>query len=94
MLSHQQLPMFKNYFTVVRKVLGATTAQLVLLLSKDLVRITTIALCIAGPVSWWIMQDWLSGFAWHIPLGIDIYVITVTALVLMTVLTISFQGSG
>jgi len=76
----------------IRKVLGATTGQITLLLSKDFLRATTIALCIAIPLSWKLMQTWLDGFAWHISLGIDVFLITGIALILLTLVTVSFQA--
>lgn len=76
----------------IRKVLGATVSQVVLLLSKDFLRAVGIALCIAIPLAWWIMHDWLNGFAWHISLSIDIFLVTGIAVILLTVLTVSFQA--
>lgn len=76
----------------IRKVLGATVSQVVLLLSKDFLRFVGIALFIAMPLSWWIMSAWLDGFAWHITLGMDIFLITGISVILLTVLTVSFQA--
>lgn len=76
----------------IRKVLGATVSQVVLLLSKDFLRAVGIALCIAIPLAAWIMQTWLDGFAWHISLGIDIFLLTGVLVILLTLLTVSFQA--
>ncbi|NII25589.1 FtsX-like permease family protein [Pseudoflavitalea sp. X16] len=76
----------------IRKVLGATVSQVVLLLSKDFLRAVGIALGIAMPLAGWIMHDWLNGFARHISLGIDIFLVTGIAVILLTLLTVSFQA--
>ncbi|MDF2192562.1 ABC transporter permease [Paraflavitalea sp. CAU 1676] len=76
----------------IRKVLGATTAQLAMLLSKDFLRTVAIALIIALPLAWWLGNSWLAGFAWHIPLSGDIFLATGMAVMLLTVLTVSVQA--
>jgi putative ABC transport system permease protein len=50
----------------IRKVLGATAPNLVMLLSKDFTRLVVIAFLIAAPISWIAMRQWLNGFAYHI----------------------------
>lgn len=76
----------------IRKVLGATARQLVSLLSKEYLRTVAIALAIAIPVSGWIMHQWLDGFAWHIPLTMDIFLATGTMVLFLTLLTVSMQA--
>jgi putative ABC transport system permease protein len=53
----------------VRKVLGASTANIVLLLSKDFVRLIIISFLIASPVAWYVMHNWLESFAYRIPIS-------------------------
>ena len=53
----------------VRKVLGAHPAQLVALLSRELVAIVGVAFVIGAPVAYWLTQTWLGGFAYRIDLG-------------------------
>jgi putative ABC transport system permease protein len=50
----------------VRKVLGASVASIVALLSKDFIKLVVIAFVIASPVAWWIMHNWLQDFAYRI----------------------------
>jgi len=50
----------------IRKVLGASLSAVVTLLSKDLVKLVIVAILIAAPVAWWIMNDWLEGFAYRV----------------------------
>jgi putative ABC transport system permease protein len=53
----------------VRKVLGASVANIVYLLSKDFVLLIIISFLIASPVAWWVMHNWLEGFAYRIPIS-------------------------
>ncbi len=50
----------------VRKVLGASVASIVALLSKDFLKLVLIAILIASPVAWYAMSRWLEGFAYKI----------------------------
>jgi putative ABC transport system permease protein len=53
----------------VRKVLGASVSSIVLLLSKDFIRLIIVAFIIATPVAWYVMHNWLEGFAYRIPIS-------------------------
>ena len=52
----------------VRKVLGASVSNIVMLLSKDFVKLVMVAFVIASPVAWYIMHNWLNDFAYRINL--------------------------
>jgi putative ABC transport system permease protein len=53
----------------VRKVLGASISNIVFLLSKDFIRLIVISFLVASPVAWMIMNNWLQGFAYRIPIS-------------------------
>ncbi len=53
----------------VRKVLGASVPNIVFLLSKDFIRLIIISFLIASPVAWYVMHNWLEGFAYRIPIS-------------------------
>ncbi|MBD0333648.1 MAG: FtsX-like permease family protein, partial [Chitinophagaceae bacterium] len=53
----------------IRKVLGASVASVVGLLSKDFLKLVLIALVIAAPISWYFMNKWLQDFAYRINIG-------------------------
>ncbi|MEM6698887.1 MAG: ABC transporter permease, partial [Bacteroidota bacterium] len=50
----------------IRKVLGATVQQILGLISKEFLGLVVIALILAIPLTWWIMQSWLDNFIYHI----------------------------
>jgi ABC-type antimicrobial peptide transport system permease subunit len=50
----------------IRKVLGASVAQLAALLSKDFVKLVLIAIVIASPLAWYFMNQWLQDFVYRV----------------------------
>jgi len=76
----------------IRKVLGASVANIVLLLSKDFMLLIAIAFLIAGPVAWWIMHRWLQDFAYRISLSPWIFAAAGLLALLIALLTISYQS--
>lgn len=76
----------------IRKVIGASSAQLVTMLSKDFLRLVCLALVIAMPLGWWACHRWLQSFAYRIELSPMIFVLTALLVVIITLLTISYQS--
>ncbi|HEY4110868.1 ABC transporter permease [Puia sp.] len=76
----------------IRKVLGATTGSVVLLLSKDFIRLVVISLLIASPIAWYCMNRWLLGFAYRIDIGWSVFALTGIAVVGIAFITVGFQG--
>jgi len=76
----------------VRKVIGATVVSITTMLSKDFLQLILISLAIALPVSWWLMSNWLQSFAYRINITPYVFVIAGIAVILITLLTISFQS--
>lgn len=73
----------------IRKVLGATLQQLLGLLTKDFVKLLLLAMLIALPVAGFLMQRWLSGYAYRIDLHWWMFLIPVVLLLAITLLVIS-----
>jgi predicted permease len=76
----------------IRKVVGASVRQVVLLLSVDFLKLVLVAVCVAFPLSWWAMNQWLDNFAYRVPLGAGVFLLAGAAIFLITLLTISFQS--
>lgn len=76
----------------VRKVLGASVASIVALLSKDFLKLVLIALVIASPVAWWAMTNWLQGFAYKIDMSWWVFALAGLLAVGIALLTVSFQS--
>ncbi|HRH60000.1 MAG TPA: ABC transporter permease [Chitinophagaceae bacterium] len=76
----------------VRKVLGASVTGIVALLSKDFLKLVGIAIIIASPVAWWVMNKWLQEFAYRTDISWTVFVITIIVTMMIALLTISFQA--
>lgn len=76
----------------VRKVLGASVSDIVLLLSQDFIRLVLIAFVIASPLAWWVMHRWLQNFAYRINISWWVFLAAGVVAVLIALLTISFQS--
>lgn len=76
----------------VRKVLGASLASIMLLLSKDFLKLVLVANIISWPLAWWGMHQWLQDFAYRIAINPWIFVFAGSAAVLIALLTVSFQS--
>lgn len=59
----------------VRKTLGASVSNIILLISKDFLKLVLISIAIAFPLSWWIMNDWLDNFAYRTSIDWWIFVL-------------------
>ncbi|MET1258598.1 ABC transporter permease [Flagellimonas sp. DF-77] len=76
----------------IRKVLGQTAQQVTLMLSSEFVKLVLIAMCIALPVAYLLAKDWLSQFAFHIPLNVWYFVLSGTIALAIAILTVSSQA--
>lgn len=75
----------------IRKVLGADKAGIVLLLSKEFLKLVAISLLIAFPVAWYAMNQWLQGFVYRINISGWVFAAAGTAALLIAFLTVSYQ---
>jgi len=76
----------------IRKVLGSSVASIVILLSKDFGKLILIAFVIACPISWWVMNDWLEGFAYRTSIGVGVFVIAAGLSFVVAWLTMSYHA--
>lgn len=76
----------------VRKVLGASLPNIVILLSRDFVRLVLLANIIAFPLAWWIMHNWLEDFAYRISISWWIFAGAGLAALLIALMTVSLHA--
>ncbi|HWZ03395.1 MAG TPA: ABC transporter permease [Mucilaginibacter sp.] len=76
----------------VRKVLGASVLNLVFLLSSGITRLILIAIFIAIPLSWYAVNSWLAGFAYHINVSWFIFFIAALAALSIAWITVSYES--
>jgi len=76
----------------IRKVLGASGQQLLLLVTKDFLLLIGIAFLLSIPVSWWAMNKWLQDFAYRINIPWWTFVMSGAIAIFIAILTISYQA--
>ncbi|MEM1134299.1 MAG: ABC transporter permease [Bacteroidota bacterium] len=77
----------------IRKVSGASVAQIVLLLCKEFAFLVLIAFVIAAPLAWYMMNTWLDNFAYHIQIELGTIGIACFITLLIALLTTSFHAT-
>jgi putative ABC transport system permease protein len=76
----------------IRKVLGASVANVLKLLSSEVVGLVGIAFIVATPVAWWLMNAWLQGFAFRVAIGWWVFVAAGAAAAGVALITVSLQA--
>lgn len=76
----------------IRKVLGASIGGIVLMLSKDFLKLVFLGMLIASPLAYWIMWRWLQDFAYKTPISWFVFLITFLSTLGITMATISFHA--
>ncbi|MEM6782153.1 MAG: ABC transporter permease [Bacteroidota bacterium] len=76
----------------VRKVLGASVGGILLLLTKDFVRLVVIGAVVATPVVWWLMERWLDGYAFRIDVGPGAFLLATALTLAVALATVSVQS--
>ncbi len=76
----------------VRKVMGATSGNIVNLLVVEFVKLVAIANLVAWPIAGWLMHNWLENFPYRIHLGVWIFVATGVISLFVALATVSLQA--
>lgn len=76
----------------IRKVLGASVGGLTRLLSRDFLRLVGLSCCIAFPVAWYLMNNWLQGYAYRTPIYWWVFAGAGLGAIGIALLTVSFQA--
>jgi ABC-type antimicrobial peptide transport system permease subunit len=76
----------------IRKVLGASVANVVYLLSKEFTLLIIFAFLVSSPIAYYFMHKWLEQYAFKVPLGADIFLITIFASIIIAWLTVGYRA--
>jgi putative ABC transport system permease protein len=76
----------------IRKVLGASIPNIILMLSKELIVVTVIANVIAWPLSYFLMNRWLQDFPFRTEIGILTFILSAALIFVIGLATTSFQS--
>ena len=78
----------------IRKVLGASVQQVLLLVAKEFLLLIGVAFVLAVPVSWWAMHAWLRDFAYRAPVAPWVFLLAGFLMTLIALITISSRAIG
>ncbi len=76
----------------IRKVLGASAANVMYLLSKEFLILGLISVAVASPVAWWAMNMWLANYIYHANIPWWLFAVVALSSLLIVILTVSFQA--
>ncbi len=76
----------------IRKAMGANVLSVMLLLSKDYIKLVIISFVLSSPISYYIMVKWLQNFAYRIDIGVLTFAVSGIAALLIAWLTVSYQS--
>jgi ABC-type antimicrobial peptide transport system permease subunit len=75
----------------LRKVLGATVADILIIFSSEYIRLLGLSFVIATPVSWYLSNYWLDGFTYRIEIGIGVFLVTFIAVLIVAAGAVSWR---
>jgi putative ABC transport system permease protein len=76
----------------IRKVMGSSVGEIVLLLSKDFSKLIGLAFIIACPLAWFAIRSWLNNFAFHVEINWLVFIVVGLITLLIALLTISYRA--
>ncbi|MCI0750289.1 MAG: ABC transporter permease [Flammeovirgaceae bacterium] len=76
----------------VRKVLGASVAGLVMMFSKEFLKLILIGFLLAAPLAWFFMNAWLDGFAYKITLSVWMFAAGVGTTMIIALCTVGYRS--
>jgi ABC-type antimicrobial peptide transport system permease subunit len=76
----------------IRKALGASAIQIIVLFYKEFVLLIVVAFLIASPIALYIMNKWLEDFTYRINIGVDTFLIAIVSSIAIALLTVSYQS--
>jgi putative ABC transport system permease protein len=76
----------------IRKVLGASVFQILQLLYREFALLLVIAFVLAVPIAWYVVSNWLQGYAFRTNIHWLYFVLPFVTIVIIALLTVSFQS--
>jgi putative ABC transport system permease protein len=76
----------------IRKVLGASSASIITLLSRDFLKLVGIAIVVATPLAYWLSGKWLQDFAYRVELGVGVFAAAGALAVAIAFITVAGQA--
>jgi ABC-type antimicrobial peptide transport system permease subunit len=77
----------------IRKVLGASVRQLLMLFSGEFIKLVLIAFCLAAPLAYYLMQHWLQSFVYRVDIGFAIFGGCLLITLLLVLITVGYRST-
>jgi ABC-type antimicrobial peptide transport system permease subunit len=78
----------------IRKILGATVQQLLMLISKEFLKLVIIAFAIAVPITWLLMDNWLQKYDYHVTISLWMFGLVGLVILLLTLAVVGLNTAG
>lgn len=76
----------------IRKVMGASVASIVMLFTREFIKLIVIAFALAAPLAYYFMDNWLQGFAYRIDMPWWVFLLAVVVTLIIALLTVSYRS--
>lgn len=76
----------------IRKTMGASVTSVVTMLNVEFIKLVGIAIIIASPISWYLMNSWLGSFVYKTEIGILPFLLAATLAIFIALITVGFQS--
>jgi hypothetical protein len=76
----------------IRKVLGASVSNVMMMLSKDFIQLIVLSMLVAFPLAWWAMNAWLNSFEYRISIGADVFLVAGFFIIVLALVTVGYQS--
>lgn len=76
----------------IRKVVGASSAMIMMMISKDFLKLTGVSALISFPIAYFFMDRWLSGFAFHSEIKMTTFILSGLMVVVITLITVAYHA--
>jgi putative ABC transport system permease protein len=76
----------------IRKTLGASTGSILLIFSKEFVRLILIAFAVAAPVAWWAMNAWLEDYEYRVSIGWSVFLTALATTFAIAAVTVGYRS--
>ena len=77
----------------VRKVLGASVSRILIIISRDYLKLVSLGFLIAVPVAWYMMSQWLQNYAYHINLGLGVFLLSGVITIFVSLVVVGLEAA-
>jgi ABC-type antimicrobial peptide transport system permease subunit len=76
----------------IRKVLGGSVSQILIIFGKEFSRLVLIAFLLAAPTGWWLMSRWLENYEYSVDINVWIFLLEISIISLIVLFTVGFRS--